>query len=201
MARDGDDFGTYQAFLKTAIRRYWDRKGSSKVTFLALMLATRQAWGVALEKGFSVDSGRKVLMGAGGAAAVAVALRLFLGGPLGLLLTGASAVSLLAVYAKNSEAIWKKVARFYRVIDDFEERYDALATQVEEGKISEEQRELMMEGLMARFLDELDTLPPEEEDEEEEPTEEELEKARTSFASHVARHKEEAEPVEGEDED
>ena len=29
---------SYDAFLQHALRRYWDRKGSSKVTFVALLL-------------------------------------------------------------------------------------------------------------------------------------------------------------------
>ena len=184
MANEDDDvFHSYQSFLRHAIARYWDRKGSSKVTFIALLLATRQAWAVALEKGFSADTGKKMLTGAAGAAAVAVLIRAFLGGPLGLLLTGASAISLIAVYGKNQEAIWKKVARYYRVIDEFEDRYDEVNSQVESGAVVAQQRQLMMEGLLSMFLDELDSVPEEDEDVDEEVSEEEAK----SFAAHIAR--------------
>lgn len=180
MARDERPFDTYQAFLRTAVQRYWDRKGSSKVTFLALMFATRQAWGVAVERGFSAQSGKKALTGAAGVAAASVLIRVFLGGPLGLVLAGASVVSLLAIYGKNQEAIWKKVARFRSVIDDFEGRYDRVAAREDD-----DERELMMEGLLGRFLDELDRAPAEEATPE--PVRE------PGFAEHVTRKRQDSE--------
>ncbi|MCA9615740.1 MAG: hypothetical protein KC586_23450 [Myxococcales bacterium] len=186
MARDDDaSFDSYQDFLRTAVRRYWDRKGSSKVTFLALMFATRQAWGVAAQRGFSAETGKKALTGAAGVAAATVLIRIFLGGPLGLLLAGASAVSLIAVYGKNQEAIWKKVLRFRSVIDEYEDKYEGVSNR--EG--SSEDRDLMMEGLLGRFLDELDRIPEDEEDEEDEPVKED----RGSFAAHVSRKRDETE--------
>lgn len=175
-----DPLESYSNFLQSAIRRYWDRKGSSKVTFLALMLATRHAWGVAVDRGLSAESGKRALSGAAGVAAVGVVIRLFLGGPLGLLLAGASAVSLLAVYGRNQEAIWRKVARFRGLIDEYELKYLELS----ERKGNDDDRNLMLEGLMARFLDELDTIPPQEEEPEPEP------KLR-GFAAHVAKQREE----------
>ena len=185
MARDDEaSFDSYQDFLRTAVQRYWDRKGSSKVTFLALMFATRQAWGVAAEKGFSAETGKKALTGAAGVAAATVLIRIFLGGPLGLLLAGASAVSLVAIYGKNQEAIWKKVLRFRALVDDYEERYDAIAAR--EG--SADDRALMLDGLLGRFLDELDTVP-----EEEPEAPEEEEEDREGFAAHVARRRDEPE--------
>ena len=182
MARDEDaSFDSYQDFLRTAVRRYWERKGSSKVTFLALMFATRHAWGVAAQKGLSAETGKKALTGAAGVAAATVLIRIFLGGPLGLLLAGASAVSLIAIYGKNQEAIWKKVLRFRAVIDDYEERYDDLR----EREVDEDDRDLMMEGLLGRFLDELDRAPSDEE------VEEEPEEPKDSFAAHVSRKRDE----------
>lgn len=185
MADDASPFESYGGFLRTAILRYWDRKGSSRVTFLALLFATRQAWSVALEKGLSIDSGKKVLTGAGAVAAGAMLIRLFLGGPLGLLLTGASAVSLLAVYGKNSEAIWKKVPRFHGIIDAYEDHWREVHDQHGAGDMDAERRDLIMEGLVARFLDELDRAP--EPEEEEEPVLE----VPTGFAAHVAKQRDE----------
>ncbi|HJK89179.1 MAG TPA: hypothetical protein RMH85_25895 [Polyangiaceae bacterium LLY-WYZ-15_(1-7)] len=182
---DDDAYESYQGFLRASMKRYWDRKGSSKVTFLALMFATRQAWGVAVKGAFSAESGKRALGGAAGVAAAAVLIRVFLGGPLGLLLAGASAVSLIAVYGRNQEAIWRKVVRFRAIMDEYEERYEALREQHASGDFDDDQRDLMMEGLMARFLDELDTVPDDEGDDEEEAAEE-----QRSFAAHVARRRE-----------
>ncbi len=177
-----DTFGDFDDFLRTSIQRYWQRKGSSKVTFLALMFATRHAWPVAAREGFSAESGKKMLTGAAGLTAAAVLIRTFLGGPLGLLLAGASAVSLVAVYGKNQEAIWKRVMRYRGLIDEYEPKFEALRAQYDSGDIDRSQRDLMMEGLMGRFLDQLDEAPPQDAA----PAEEVVEDT-SSFASHVAR--------------
>lgn len=168
---------SYDAFLQHALRRYWDRKGSSKVTFLALLLATKQAWAVAWDKGVSAEAGKRALTGIGGAAAVAVLLRIFIGGPLGILLAGASVASLLAVYGKNTASIGKKVVRYREMVDEYEDRYAELKAEL--GDASESRRDLMVDGLMSRFLDELDTEP--EADGKPEA------KASSGFADHVAR--------------
>ena len=70
-------------------------------------------------------------------------------------------------------------------MDEYEERYEALREQHASGDFDDDQRDLMMEGLMARFLDELDTVPDDEGDDEEEAAEE-----QRSFAAHVARRRE-----------
>ncbi|MEM9071027.1 MAG: hypothetical protein AAGE52_21125 [Myxococcota bacterium] len=178
---EADAFEDYDDFLRASIQRYWQRKGSSKITFLALMFATRHAWPVAAKEGFSAQTGKKALTGAAGMAAAAVVIRIFLGGPLGLLLAGASAVSLIAVYGKNQEAIWKKVLRYRGLIGDYEPKFESIHAQHASGDVDGDQRDLMMEGLMGRFLDTLDEAPEEEEEVEEEKVD------TSSFASHVAR--------------
>ena len=175
---------SYDAFLQHALRRYWDRPGSSKVTFLALLLATRHAWTVAWSKGVSAEAGKKALTGIGGAAAVAVLLRIFIGGPLGILLAGASAASLLAVYGKNTAKIGKKVVRYRELVDEYETRYGELKAEITGA--SESRRDLMVDGLMSRFLDELDVEPPEEA--------EEAGPSDGGFAAHVARKESESDP-------
>jgi hypothetical protein len=168
---------SYDAFLQHALRRYWDRKGSSKVTFLALLLATRQAWAVAWDRGVSAESGKRALTGIGGAAAVAVLLRIFIGGPLGIILAGASVASLLAVYGKNTASIGRKVVRYREMVDEYEEHYAELKAEVQGA--SESRRDLMLDGLMSRFLDELDAEP----EAEEAPAP----KESSGFAEHVAK--------------
>ena len=88
MSKTVTPYDSYEGFVRTVIRAYWESGKSSRVTFLALLLATRETWAVALDKTLTPGAGKKALAGAAGAAAVAVLLRAFLGGPLGLLLTG-----------------------------------------------------------------------------------------------------------------
>src|SRR5690242_5236931 len=101
---------TYDGFLKAAIKQYWD-KGGSRINFLALLLASREAWEVAWDEAKAPGTGKKLLTGAAGAAAIVVLLRLFVGGPIGIILTGASIASLGALYARNHKHIWAQRTR------------------------------------------------------------------------------------------
>lgn len=186
MSDELPDFETYEDFLKAAIHAYWTSGKADKVTLLGLLLATRETWGVALDKTLDPKTGKKALTGAAGAAAVAVLIRAFLGGPLGLLLAGASVASLVGVYVKNHDRIWAKVGRMRGIIDEFEARFDELSLDARESSVRKDQRGLMMEGLMGRFLVALDTEPPPEA--EKPPVVDELDPVprRGSFAAHVA---------------
>lgn len=153
-------YDTYSGFLHTAILRYWSGS-KNRVNFLALLFATREAWDVAWDRATSPGSGKKLLTGAAGVAIVAVLVRTFLGGPIGLLLTGASAASLVALYVKNHERIWQQVAAYKKLVSAYRPKYDACRIDYIEGKLRREQQELMVDGLLARFLAELDAAAPE----------------------------------------
>jgi hypothetical protein len=188
MSKDTEAYESYDGFLRGAIRAYWESSGRSKVNFLSLLLATRSAWQVAWDK-VAATGGKKILTGAAGAAAIALILRLVVGGPIGLLLTGASIASLVAIYVKNHERIWKRVALYKTLVDDYRPRYDEIVKDYGSGKVREDQRNLMVDGLMARFLIDLDA---DTEADEEEGDEEEAEEDR-GFGAHVAKKRAEEE--------
>lgn len=175
-------YPTYNDFLRASIQRCWERKSSSRATFLALMLASRHSWSVALGKTVSLESGKKLLTGAAGAAAVAMLLRAFLGGPIGLLLTGASVASLLAVYGKNHKLIGRKVIRYRELIREYRPRYES----VQNSASAVSEQDLMLDGLMKRFLDELDADLPEPESETQAPV-------SSGFADHIRKQTEKTE--------
>ena len=177
MSADLNPYTSYEGFLRTAIKQHWESKGASRVTFLALLLATREAWAVAWDKGTDPEAGKKVLTGAAGVAAVGVLLRVFVGGPIGILLTGASVASLIAVYTKNHRSILAKVGNIRHVVRDYQVKYDDVAKQINAGDFDTSQRELMIDGLMGRFLLEIEKEPAVEEKVEEN-------KSR-SFGDHV----------------
>jgi hypothetical protein len=155
MPKDRDAYESYEGFLQAAIRAYWGSK-PDKVSFLALLLASREAWQVAWDGLASVEGGKKILTGAAGATALALLLRAVVGGPIGILLTGASIASLVGLYVKNHERIWKRVERHKRVVDRFRSRFDEIRSDYVDGTIRDDQRDLMVDGLMGRFLAELD---------------------------------------------
>lgn len=175
-------YPTYNDFVRASIQRCWERKSSSRATFLALMLASRHSWAVALDKTVSLESGKKLLTGAAGAAAVAMLVRAFLGGPIGLLLTGASVASLLAVYGKNHKLIGRKIVRYRELIREYRPRYES----VRNSTSAADEQDLMLDGLMKRFLDELDADLPEPEAKPQAP-------ASSGFADHVRKQSEETE--------
>ena len=148
---------TYEAFLESAIKVFWDSEASTKLDAIALLLAGGEAWKVA----FNNASGNPgaLLKGAAGVAGVTLVLRRVLGGPVGLILTGLSVGSAVALYSKYHERIWTQVERYKSLVDEYRPKYAAIAEDFEAGSISAEQRDLMLEGLMARFGQRLEGLP------------------------------------------
>jgi hypothetical protein len=191
MSKKSRAYESYDGFLRESIRTYWESKRGKRINFLALLFACKEAWGAAWDEAKDPGMAKKVLTGAAGAAAVAVVLRLLLGGPLGLVLTAASIASLVALYVKNHKKIMARVGHFRAVIEDYRPKYEKLAT--DEG-VGGDHRELMIEGLMSRFLDELDAYQPEDEEDEEyeddEYEDEEEGEAPSAFARHVESKRE-----------
>lgn len=171
-------FDTFEDFLRSALGRYFRARGSSKVVLLALLFASKEAWGVALGRAVDPETGKRVLKGVGGAAAVALLLRVVLGGPLGILLAGISVASLVTVYVKEGAQLGGEITRVRAIVVDFRGRYGELSASCKKGGRQGEQRELMMEGLMSRFLVALDEPAPKPEAKATAPSD---------FAAHIAK--------------
>lgn len=149
---------SYDGFLKTAIETYWTQR-RNQVHFVALLLASREAWEVAWDGLRAPGTGRKVLTGAAGISAVIVVLRLLVGGPVGLVLTGLSIASLGTVYARNHRRIWREQERYRKLLGEYRVKYEQIRGDWIEGRVEERQRDLMIDGLMNRLLDEIDAEP------------------------------------------
>ncbi|MBX3274419.1 MAG: hypothetical protein KF729_29410 [Sandaracinaceae bacterium] len=153
-----DAYRSYDGFLKAAIKTYWE-KGGSRVNFISLLLASREAWEVAWDEVRQPGTGKKVLTGAAGAAAVVVLLRVLLGGPVGLILTAASVASLGALYARNHRKIWAQQERYKALIGQYRIKHQQVRGKLVDGSIDDDERDLMVEGLLRRFLEEIDLEP------------------------------------------
>jgi len=151
-------YKSYDGFLKAAIKTYWDR-GGDRVNFISLLLASREAWEVAWGQVRAPGTGKKMLTGAAGAAAVVVILRLVLGGPVGLVLTAASVASLGALYARNHRKIWAQQERYKGLIGQYRVKHQQVRGKFVDGTIDDEERDLMVEGLLRRFLEEIEQEP------------------------------------------
>jgi hypothetical protein len=145
-------------FLKVAIREYYDRGWTTrKGNFIALLIASGQT-ALALAKDSVVDGTgtKKVAIGAAAVVALRFGLRYAIGGPLGLVLTVAASASMISYFVKNQRDILKKVGIYRQCIKDAEERFDELQAGWREGRYDATERNLMIDGLMKRFVGEID---------------------------------------------
>lgn len=151
-------YESFDNFLKNGIREYYDlgwkkRRGN----FIALLIASGQT-SFALAKDSVVDGTgtKKVAIGAAAVLALRVGLRYALGGPLGLVLTVAASASMVSYFFRNQKDIIAKVGAYKVLIKDAHERYEDLQSGWRDGRYEQSDRNLMIDGLMKRFLEQVD---------------------------------------------
>lgn len=151
-------YTTWDAFLKQAIREYYDRSWTNrKGNFIALLIASGQT-SLALAKDSVVDGSgtKKVAIGAGLLLALRIGLRYALGGPLGLVLGVAAGASMISYFVKNQKDIIKKVGAYKAIIADNGKRYGEVQAGWRDGKYQVIDRNLMIDGLMKQFITQVD---------------------------------------------
>jgi hypothetical protein len=152
MYRDFDDF------LKLAIREYYDRGWTTrKGNFIALLIASGQT-AVSLAKDSVVDGSgtKKVAIGAAAVVALRLGLRYAIGGPLGMVLTVAAGASMISYFIRNQKDIVAKVSVYRGTIKEARGKYDDLQAGWREGRYEITERNLMIDGLMKRFVQDID---------------------------------------------
>lgn len=148
----------YDAFLKQAIREYYDRGWTTRRgNFIALLIASGST-SFALAKDSVVDGSgtKKVALGAGLLIALRVGLKYALGGPLGLVLSVAAGASMVSYFVRNQKDIVKKVGLYKTLIADNEKKYDEVQAGWRDGKYQVTDRNLMIDGLMKQFITSVD---------------------------------------------
>jgi hypothetical protein len=151
-------YGSFDAFLKQGIREYYDRGWTTrKGNFIALLIASGST-SMALAKDSVVDGSgtKKVAIGAGVAIALRVGLRYALGGPLGLVLSVAAGASMISYFVRNQKDIVKKVAVYKTGIAESHKKYDEVQAGWRDGKHQISDRNLMIDGLMKKFITQVD---------------------------------------------
>lgn len=147
-------YSSFDAFLKQAIREYYDRGWSTrKGNFIALLIAAGQT-SLALAKDSVVDGSgtKKVAVGAGILLALQIGLRYAIGGPLGLVLSIAAGASMIAYFVRNQKAILRKVSSYRTAIADADKRYTDVQSGWRDNKYSITDRNLMIDGLMKQLI-------------------------------------------------
>ena len=151
-------YGDFDSFLKVAIREYYDRGWTSrKGNFIALLIASGTT-SFALAKDSVVDGSgtKKVAIGAATVLALRIGLRYAIGGPLGLVLTVAASASLISYFFRNQKDIVKRVGAYKKVIAETGGRYEELQGGWKDGRYDATERNLMIDGLMKRFVQQID---------------------------------------------
>ena len=148
----------FDNFLKVAIREYYDRGWTSrKGNFIALLMASgTTSIGMAKDSVVDGTGTKKVAIGAATVVALRIGLRYALGGPLGLVLTVAASASLISYFFRNQRDIVRKVGVYKGVIKEAQERYDELQGGWRDGRYDATERNLMIDGLMKRFVQQID---------------------------------------------
>lgn len=150
-------YDDYDAFLKQAIRDYYDRGWKSRRgNFIALVIASGQVASLAAD---SVKDGtglKKAAMGAGAVVALRFGLRYFLAGPMGVLLSAALVGSAVAYLAKHQKEIISKVAPYRTLISDSRTKFEEIQGGYRAARYDQAGRNLMVEGLLKRFSDQSD---------------------------------------------
>jgi len=148
----------FDNFLKVAIREYYDRGWKSrKGNFIALLISSGQtAFALAKDSVMDGTGTKKVAIGAAAVIALRIGLRYALGGPLGLVLTIAASASLVSYFFRNQKDIIKKVSLYKVTIKDTSGQYDEIQACWFYDRSATTERNLMIDGLMKRFVQEVD---------------------------------------------
>lgn len=158
-SESGDSiYADFDSFLKVGLKEYYERGWKSRRgNFIALLIASGQT-SFALAKDSVVDGTgtKKVAIGAAAVLALQVGLRYALGGPLGLVLSLAAGASMISYFFRNQKDIIRKVGIYKSLIAESQERYDDTQSGWRDGRNSETERNLMIDGLMKRFLTQVD---------------------------------------------
>ena len=157
MLHDSSVYESYEKFLRRVLSLYYEKGGRDrKINFLALLLASGETWKVVGRRFMGISTTGKVVGAAAGALLIRTLLKYALGGPIGVLLTGASAASLVALYLRNQRRIHDRVTGYRTLIGEYRTRFEEIRGQWAEGQVDQAQRDLMIEGLLTRLLDDLD---------------------------------------------
>lgn len=152
-------FDDFDAFLRQGVRDYYERGWKARRgNFIALVMTSGQVASMAVDSVRDGSGLRKAALGAAGVVALRFGLRYFLGGPVGLLLSAAVVGSAVAYLVKNKNEIAAKLPGCRDIITDSRTKFDEIQGGYRAGRYDAAGRNLMVEGLLKRFLDQVDAL-------------------------------------------
>jgi hypothetical protein len=99
---------------------------------------------------------KKAALGAASVVALRFGLRYFFAGPVGLLLSAALIGSAVAYFVKHQKEITSKVAPYRTLITDTRVKFEEIQGGYRAGRYEGSNRNLMVDGLLKRFLEQVD---------------------------------------------
>lgn len=155
---DKDDiYVNFNGFLKKAIGDYYKISGKKrKGNFIALVMVSGEMMSLAADSFKSGTGARKLALGAAGVLALRIGLRYALSGPLGIIFAGVTVASLVAYFVRNRSEIAARITRNRQLVAELRQSYEKTQSDFRDRRFSEDQRNLMLDGLMKRFLTDLD---------------------------------------------
>jgi hypothetical protein len=147
----------YDGFLRACIHEYYARGWNTRrARFIALIVASGQMLSFAKDSVSGSAGARRMAIGAALVVALRIGLRYALTGPLGVVLTAATALSLGGYLVKNQKEILGRVGPYRDAIRRAREQYEEIQSGFSTARYDVAERNLMVDGLMKRFLAELD---------------------------------------------
>ncbi len=148
-------YETYDAFMQQVIKETYEQ-GAKRAEFVALIIASGEmlpmAWGRIRKSGV-----REFAMGAAGVVALRVGLKYLLGGPLGVILTGFTAATLVSFFWSNQKEVMRRVRPYKSTIHDAREKFEDIQARYQDGRYDAGERALLVEGLLRRVLNEIES--------------------------------------------
>jgi len=161
-SRRGDDvlrdvYDDYDAFLKQAIRQYYERGWKSrKGNFIALVLASGQMVSMAKDSVTDGSGLKKAALGAASVVALRFAWRYFLAGPLGVIVGVAALGSAVAYLGRHQKEVTGKVQPYRTLVSETRTRFEEIQGGYRAGRYDQAGRNLMVDGLLQQFLRQVD---------------------------------------------
>lgn len=152
-----DVYETFDAFMQQVVKDTYER-GAKRAEFVALVIASGEllpmAWGRIKKAGV-----REFALGAAGVVALRVGLRYLLGGPLGVILTGFTAATLISFFWSNQKEVMRRVKPVKQTIRDAREKFEDIQARYQDGRYDAGERALLIEGLLRRVLADIEREP------------------------------------------
>lgn len=151
-------YDTFDDFLRLVIKEQYQRRGLRNPNFVALLLASGQIAQVAKTAVGSADGLKRLALGTMGLVAARAILLRVISGPIGLVLTGVSVASLIALLVRHHREIFKKTDQFRSLIQQTRERFEEAQLGYRQNRMGLHERNLMVDGLMNGFLRQCDEI-------------------------------------------